>query len=248
MHISSTTLWLPKKGNSSEEYEDAAAPMDPVELDADLYRCAVADGATETSFSGLWARLLVNGYVEETDRTLLKHTWNDSVATKKLAWYAEEKAQSGAYAALVGLTLNAPSGGKQSGTWLAEALGDSCVIIIRDGKLIETFPMQHSEEFNSSPLLLSSNLNDDGRADQVLATKSGEWQSGDLFYLLSDAIARWTLKREEEHGDAANWLAGLKNSDQMTQFVDLQRSLTDEESRALLRNDDVTLMRIKVEA
>jgi len=66
--------------------------------------------------------------------------------------------------------------------------------------------------------------------------------------LLSDAIARWTLKREEEHGDAANWLAGLKNSEQMTQFVDLQRTLMDEESRPLLRNDDVTLMRIKVEA
>src|SRR5947209_8212610 len=107
MRIVSTTLWLPKHGNTNEEYEDAAAPLEPQDTLVDDFRCSVADGATETSFSGLWAKLLVNGFIEGADRTKLKHLWADAVSTKTLAWYAEQKAESGAYAALVGLTLKA---------------------------------------------------------------------------------------------------------------------------------------------
>jgi hypothetical protein len=245
MRIVTTTFWLPKKGNSNEEYEDAAFPVEPVECQTDKFRCAVADGATETSFSGLWAKLLVTGYVDQLERSHLKKLWMDSVETKQLAWYAEQKAESGAYAALVGLTITCAKKGKAGGTWESEAIGDSCLFLVRDGKLIESFPLSESEQFNSNPFLLSSNLNDE-ETPEMFVTKSGAWQDGDSFYLLTDAIARWTCKREEEHGDAANWLAGLKEADQVAEFVDVQRGLMDSESRPLMRNDDVTLMRINV--
>lgn len=48
---------LCKEGNKPEEYEDAFAG------DPRSGRFAVADGASESSFACLWAKLLVNGFV-----------------------------------------------------------------------------------------------------------------------------------------------------------------------------------------
>jgi hypothetical protein len=244
MHIVCETLWLPKKGNTSDEYEDAAAPLKITDSRLETFRCAVADGATETSFSALWARLLVEGYVDGSDLAHLKQLWQAAVSTKQLAWYAEQKAQSGAYAALVGLTLTPSHDSDGGGKWKAEAIGDSCLILVRNQEFVQSFPLNQSDEFNNSPVLLSSHLDDNDKPDQMLATISGAWQPGDVFYLLSDAIARWMYKRQEDYKDAAIWLSGLRNKEDFDQFVDVQRSLTDADSRALMRNDDVTLMRV----
>ncbi|HEY9792057.1 MAG TPA: protein phosphatase 2C domain-containing protein [Candidatus Obscuribacterales bacterium] len=245
MKVVCNTLWLPKKGNSDEEYEDAAAPIESVTGEMQSFRCAVADGATETSFSRLWARLLVDGFVEGTDRNELKARWQDQVSGKQLAWYAEEKMQSGAFAALVCLTLKAGDG-KNGGTWEVEALGDSCLILIRQSEFIEKFPLTRSDEFNSSPVLLSSNANDPV-ADETMLKRSGNWQPGDVFYLLTDAIARWTYRRQEEYGDAAFYLQSMKKQKDIVEFAKVQRELIDSESRPLMRNDDVTLMRVVVD-
>ncbi len=51
--------WVPKLGNSAEEYEDAFA------YSATNRHFAVADGATESSFADLWAKDLVNQFVTE---------------------------------------------------------------------------------------------------------------------------------------------------------------------------------------
>src|SRR5260370_42032120 len=50
-------LSVPKHGHTEDEYEDAWA------ADPDAGRFAVADGASESAFAGLWARLLVEGFV-----------------------------------------------------------------------------------------------------------------------------------------------------------------------------------------
>lgn len=239
MRIVCNTLWLPKKGNTNEEYEDAAAPSEAVETETDVFKCAVADGATETSFSALWAKLLVDGYIDGTDRNQLKVRWAEGVGNKELPWYAEQKAESGAYAALVGLTL-------RNGSWEAEAIGDCCLVIVRDGKFVEMFPLTESEQFNSSPVLLSSNMDETEaeKKEELFVKKSGEWQKGDVFYLMSDAIARWAYKRQEEHGDAAFFLKSMHKQQDMEEFADVQRTLMDADSRPLMRNDDVTLMRV----
>jgi hypothetical protein len=245
MKVVCNTLWLPKKGNSEEEYEDAAAPTESVKSEMPTFRCAVADGATETSFSRLWAKLLVDGFVDGTDRNELKGRWQEQVAGKQLAWYAEEKMLSGAFAALVCLTLK-QGDGKSGGTWEAEALGDSCLILIRQSDIVEKFPLTRSDEFNSSPVLLSSNANDPV-ADETMLKCSGNWETGDVFYLLTDAIARWTYRRQEDYGDAAFYLQAMKKQKDIVEFAKVQRELIDSESRPLMRNDDVTMMRIVVE-
>src|SRR5579875_2368277 len=103
MHATIRAFWLPKAGNSPEEYEDAFWPTDsgdPMPLPA---RLAVGDGATETSFSASWARLLVEDYGaglltgEMLPERLpaLRERWMASVIRGPLPWYAEEKVRAG---------------------------------------------------------------------------------------------------------------------------------------------------------
>ena len=62
MRVHYAAYWLPKEGSREDEYEDAFAPAQAADDAPSEFLCAVADGATETSFSGLWAQLLVEAY------------------------------------------------------------------------------------------------------------------------------------------------------------------------------------------
>lgn len=241
MRITGMALWLPKEGNTEEEYEDAVCPCDPVDQELAQFRCAVADGATETSFAGLWARLLVEGYAGELfDLARLRQDWTDQVSEKKLPWYAEQKVISGAFAALVGLTVT------DEQRWRAEAIGDSCLMHARDGRLLLSFPLTRSEEFTNSPYLLSTHGTESGGT--LPEQKDGDWQTGDLFLLMTDAIAHWTLKREEDHHDALDWLLKLNGRNALIDFAASERHKTDAEGRPILRNDDITLLRLQITA
>ena len=131
-------LWAPKAGNRSDEYEDAFWPQRTINRTVNrsgLVRLAVADGATETSFAGLWARRLVRAYGSGcfAGSNWLEHlkreqaAWYAEVLQNPLPWYAEEKVRSGAYAALLGLELFS------AGNWRSLAIGDCCVLQWRAG-------------------------------------------------------------------------------------------------------------------
>src|SRR5438270_10528537 len=98
MRIRAQSYWLPKEGNATEDYEDAAWPV-RMDRDARVFRCAVADGATETSFSGEWARLLVRAYTRgwlsgsgwDEGLATAQWAWREAVGDLPRAWYAEEK-------------------------------------------------------------------------------------------------------------------------------------------------------------
>src|SRR5437879_3073167 len=102
-------LWLPRGGNSAAEYEDAWAG------DVARGRFAIADAATESSMGGLWARLLVEGFVDAADPQLgslanwlppLQERWAREVGEGPLPWYAEIRAQQGAFATFLGLVVD----------------------------------------------------------------------------------------------------------------------------------------------
>ena len=164
MYVHAQPFLLPKGGNSDDEYEDACWPRTTKEWMDRRLRFAVADGATEASFSKIWAELLVQKYCEgllKTDSCKrfalslqpLQQAWNEQVSAKSLPWYAEEKASSGAFSSLVGLTIY------QSDTriwWRSIAIGDSCLFHVRDGRPIASFPMEFSKQFNNRPVLISS--------------------------------------------------------------------------------------------
>ena len=248
MLISARPHSIPKAGSTNEEYEDAYYPLDPIDDNKEFFSFAVADGATETSYSKFWAQLLVesycNGQINEPNlaEQLLKlqAKWNEAIGSRPLPWYAEEKIRTGAFSSILGLTIKqeVTLHNVQEGAWEALAVGDSCLFQVRDDELLNKFPLENSEEFNSRPVLVSTNsLYNENLENHVLRLE-GNWKAGDEFYLFTDAIACWFLK-EVENGRKP-WLFKYKAADL---FEDKINKLRETGS---LRNDDVTMIHIEL--
>jgi len=249
MQACTRTLWLPKAGNTVEEYEDACSPLRSVNRELWAIRCAVADGATEASFSASWARLLIRAYCKGqwSGRRLfltlarLQKIWRQELDALQLPWYAEEKLRSGAFASLLGFTLVAPVE-ENAGGWTAEAVGDSCLFQVRADDVITAFPMSCAAEFNSRPHLIGSIASSNEHLLEHVRTARGGWEPGDIFYLMTDALACWFLSTVEA-GDQP-WLelanAGAGGRPSFAAWIDQLRG-----ERAI-RNDDVTLLQVTV--
>ncbi|MGE5191234.1 MAG: protein phosphatase 2C domain-containing protein [Deltaproteobacteria bacterium] len=247
-------FWMPKAGNTLAEYEDAFWPReDRCDASAPL-RLAVADGATETSFSGLWARLLVGSYgrgrltaeASEEELRRIRRVWRRAVGHKPLPWYAEEKLRSGAFSSLLGVTLQPPeSAAATLGDWHAMAIGDSCLVQARRSDVVRSFPFSRSDEFNSRPRLISS-LDDDGADDFPFNAISGSWQAGDTFYLMTDALACCALRGLESNEPVFARLDALHSQAEFETLVSNLRSTTGSDGAPLLKNDDVTLVRYSI--
>ncbi len=240
MHIVAETFWLPKQGYQSSDYEDAYYPSSLVNQQLNTFSCAVADGATESSFSDQWAQLLVKAYCESKLKIdsfshhllSLQQQWLTQVTAQPLPWYAEEKLRQGAFAALVGLTLyQQPQVGK------ALAIGDSCLFQVRKEQLNKRFPMTHSQQFNNTPSLLSSNNLYNKHLAKYLYQIKMNWQRGDEFYLMTDALAYWFLHNYEQQRHPWQALRQLTQHNFNEWIIQLRTTQQ-------LGNDDVTVMRI----
>jgi hypothetical protein len=228
---------LPKLGSSEAEYEDAAARTPGR---AYPRRFAVADGASESSFARLWAELLVGAYVRGAlragalceDLIPLQEAWRADVERRPLPWYAMEKARTGAFAALAGLTLRA------DGTWQALAVGDCCVMQVRDDRIVTSFPLAKAEAFDNRPRLLGSIAERNGHLPHVDAVACGDWEPGDGFLLLSDALAAYLLRTALDDACGIDATLGFMGQQGFRRWVAARRAAR------TLRNDDVTLIRV----
>ena len=244
-------LWVQKAGNPEEEYEDAFWPKSRVSGE---YRSgvslAVADGATESSFSGIWARQLARAYCRgiidplNTNASLLKkqRVWARVVGRKRLPWYAEEKIQNGAFSTILGLTLSDGNEGGSAGSWQAFAVGDSCLVHVRGDAILKTFPLSKAAEFNNSPFLLGSNPASNRELEQHIQTGEGHWEPGDKFYLMTDALAAWFFREVEDNRMPWRTLGDLDSEE--LPFRPWIEELRDTKQ---MRNDDVTLYRIDID-
>lgn len=253
MRASVTTLWVPRAGSNVAQYEDAFYPRTDGVRHARRLRFAVADGASESMLSGLWADLLVRTWCRARRRrlpqilALAKGAWDVELAAyleererndRPIQWFEEPGLAKGAFATVLGVAF-ATDHGHADGEWEAVAVGDSCLFQVREGELLSAFPIKSSTEFDSVPKLVPSQVAD---ADRVLAAvdvERGEWRSGDTFFLATDAIAASFLAAYENGGAPWEALAAIGPA----AFPGFVAGLRADRS---LRNDDVTVMRIEV--
>jgi serine/threonine protein phosphatase PrpC len=224
---------LAKDGSTRAEYEDAIA------WSRRNRRFAVADGASASAFARLWAQLLVRAYVSgglaaetiQADLAPLQQRWSADVERRDLPWYALEQARRGAFAALIGLTLN------ENRTWSALAVGDACLFLVRDGQLHTALPLSDPDAFGNLPLLLGSRAAANARlvAEGAVVNVEGEWEPGDTFLLMSDALAASFLAQSRSCS-VLQVLAFQRTARGFRRWV---RSLRAERR---LRNDDVSLV------
>lgn len=272
---------IPKWGNRPEENEDAcwhwqAGPFNARHPGPDLhtfigepgFACALADGATRTSFSGLWARLLVDeslqrfsapqktvgqnrfGQFDLADVTSAAQArWAGELAGMQLPWHAEEKVRQGAFATLLWFGLcYAGRTARAGGAWQAVAVGDTCLFQVRGDQPVVVFPPYSASDFARDPVLLSTIP---ARNAAILSSPrkhmaEGAWSEGDEFLLMTDALAAWFL-RENVHGAALQRLkdgpgAPLGGQPGFAAWVTALREA------GKIKNDDTTLAWITLDA
>ena len=256
MLVTIQTFWLPKAGNSYAEYEDAFWPVESLRgVALSSVRCAIADGATETSFSAEWARQLTKQWCEARYshgrwlRSLpaLGGEWLRERNLESLPWYSEEKVRSGAYSSLLGVSFfdECPDRGWPA-RWEAVALGDSCLSLFRGNELAMTFPIASSIEFNTRPYLLCSISHERDSIISNLHIVGGKCRIGDVFYLMTDALACWLLSLDEVGQPAFTYINDISTQEQFEGLVTSWRADLDHDGRPYLKNDDVTLVRIHI--
>lgn len=249
LEASVTTFCLPKKGNSTDEYEDAYAYS--------THRFAIADGATESSYAERWAQGMVKQFVGSPPRHIrvnpvpladwlvpLQKEWQRSIPWDRLPWYAEEKARNGAFATFLGVEITpTPTRFKlldvfrtrRGIRWHAIAVGDSCLFQIRNDSLAKSFPLEKSEQFNSRPYLICSNAGRNGQMLKNIQSCEGDCKADDIFLLATDALSHWILRQHEAGTKPWEKLLQLKSEADFAAFVEEAR-------KSGMRNDDTTLV------
>lgn len=238
-------FWQGKSG-CSEEYEDGTA-AEPA-----TGRFAVADGASESSFAALWARLLVEGFVREaaclpTDWLTwlppLQQRWSEEIGDRPRPWNVEAKIQVGAYATFLGLVVSGADG-EDERHWQAIAIGDSCLFHRRAGQLRRAFPIERSADFHNRPALVGVRSSPAALLEpNQLQTRKGRWQAGDQFWLMTDALAQWYLRQSEEGNLPGEAIDALLENPAEDGFREWVEGLW---AREILRVDDVTLLAVQL--
>lgn len=261
METTVQVFWVPKEGYSQDEYEDAFS------CSPETGHFAIADGATESSFADLWAQCLVQRYTATPPQgkppstpvlqewlSPLQREWHSSIAWDRLPWYAEEKARTGAFATFLGLRFEPPkppekpsffkrlfggNNGPANPLWNAICVGDSNMFHIRNNSVARSWPLEKSSEFDSRPILISSNPNRNQPVWDDVKYLEGDYQEGDIFVLATDAIAKWFLQRVEAGSRPWQQLLEIKNDDEYGAFVTKLRKDFG------MRNDDTTVIFFK---
>jgi len=255
MRLITRSYGVPKGGNTPDEYEDAFYPSHGGQRIGGSLSVAVADGASEGMLSGQWARILVRAFCRssgspETLGPLLErahvawHGWREFYLAwraehRPIQWFEEPGLARGAFSTLLGLTLGEREAQRR---WQALALGDSCVFQVRAGALLKPFPIEQSSDFGSRPYLIASNPAHNAALLDHVRYADQEWEPGDRFYLMTDALAQWFLARVE--AGETPWEA--LDADALTSSAAFAAWIGALRADHALRNDDATVLAIEM--
>jgi hypothetical protein len=222
-------------------------------------RFVVADGATEAYDSLRWVDQLVTSFAPQADAAaapgLEPAAMRAWFAWMQDRWARESPAafdsiieerkftEVGSFATLLGCELSGLDGPEPS--WTAVALGDTVLFHVRDGHLLATFPPLGPDDFGSRPDGVSTLRSRLDRMSDRLLFAGGSVAPGDFLFAATDAMAHWII-RAVARGDEKVWtvLAGLAHPSVFTRLVNDHRKARNSDER--MKNDDVTLLRLRV--
>ena len=242
----------PKQGNSFHQCEDAVSVRyEEKKGRPRQVKAALADGASEAAFASRWSQLLAQSYSAAPPAAAAltpaglaewlqapQEQWRQAVPWPQIPWHGRKKAEYGALATLLGLTLSAPARAGQPWTWQAAAVGDSCLFPLHKGRLQQSFPLESPDQFGSSPPLLCSNPAHNEKALQTLQLRAGECRPGDSFLLASDAVAYWLLKQVQAGQEPWPEISRLR-PEQWPLWIQARRDAKE------MPNDDATMLLIR---
>jgi|HubBroStandDraft_2_1064218.scaffolds.fasta_scaffold24975_2 hypothetical protein len=263
MQIQMVIFSEPKLGYEDAEWQDSACggvisdPSRPVSK----ARFIVMDGAATAYDPVRWVDQLVTSFIpgpgapagprleqaamrtwfaEMQDRWTGARPVFDNVIEERM-WN-----ETGSFATLLGFEISGLDGPEPS--WQAVALGDTVLFHVRANRLVTEFPPLGPDEFGTRPDGVHTLRKSLDRMTERLEFNGGVLEVGDYVFAATDAMAHWIVRAIKREGQAKVWttLAGLAHPDVFSRFVADQRKEIDAAKR--LKNDDVTLMRMRITA
>lgn len=212
-----------KAGNKPEETEDSLS------INLEKLKFAIADGASDSIFSGQWASSLTNEFVNNDGDVKIQNDvsqfikdsrerWYESINWKGLKWNVKNKAVRGAYATFLGMSTEAGS----KDDFIVQAVGDSCMFIFEDG-LMRSFPLDSPEQFGLHPNLIWSGYGfplNNKPFEQKLVFKKQKFsvKKGSEIILATDAMSKFIMEAGEDsfgllwdHYDDRNFFDNMRN-------------------------------------
>jgi hypothetical protein len=272
---------VPKMGNGVEENEDA------LRLSEDRQMVAIADGATEGTYSRAWANFLVERFIsdpffsiesQETtpimlrdwiDRSLVE--WQVKISERTTAtdapWFVARAAERGSFATLLAARFveierdDCQAGGSNEIALLyAVSIGDTCAFLIRNNRLLASFPLTTPSEFLRHPQLISTVPAQNESAAESASLLRIDVHGGDVIVFMTDALACWFLENTERqrkldelnsgsgpgqkgNGDAVGVLALFASTrDTILHARAFEDLIAQERQAGTIRNDDCTVV------
>lgn len=213
---------------------------------------AIADGVTNSDYSGEFARSLVRRWTEAAPESEADFTgwlggaqaeWDAEVkpiiAGKAGAWYNRNRTWQGD-AAFVGARLTARGGQRQLHL---TGIGDTVAFLVRGGRIVKSFPLERAAEFSDVVKALPSV----GAPLHPALNATWQVEPGDEVFMGTDALSAWMLGETEAGRDPLPALRAIGSQKQMNRFVADARagSLADHGAMGV---DDTALLRFVVPA
>ncbi|MEL6497966.1 MAG: flagellar biosynthetic protein FliO [Planctomycetota bacterium] len=249
MHVIATTLWAPKP---DEPREDAHWPLRDVEMHSPVGHFAVTDGATNGGrWSGIWAHELaraagrgklspgkgVSGLREAQGRYRRRTVGMGS------PWFSRRTDAGFASMASLSLYAHPTTALPRKRPYLVRVFGDCVVVGVRDHRILAVLPSATPTTCHERPQLLASDNRFNSELREQPHAWNGSWQSGDSFYLMTDAIARWFLTCCDAGSHPCRIIRDFARRGRHRDF----RSWVAERQRAgELERDDITVTRVHV--
>jgi hypothetical protein len=239
-----SAYWCQKADTPRDEWEDGCG------YSPSTGWFAVADGASSGTRSREWAFHLTRAFIEAgkakrfngaptTDRfvewvTDARTTFDsDSPEFRTFdvpAWIHVASSKKGAFATFLG-------GHVLADQWHVVAVGDCCLFhVSAEDTLMTTFPLAPGHNASDAPMLVTSVVFDDRQLGAHTSVANGAFAPGDCLFVTSDALAAWLLSQADQR---ATW-AALRSIGARG----FERLCRDLRATELLKNDDVTMLRI----
>lgn len=244
--------------NVGKHPEEPRKSQDAVDVNETMGLYAIADGVSRSFFPDIWSKLIVYQFCEASHEMLdrlfegqgiaswlspLQKHWRQFVAEKiEISGRPELRnrllKRDNAATTFVGLQIYPY---QHIGKWRAIIVGDSLLMHIRSNQLLGSHIKNHPSQFSSFPDTIKSYPGDQFDTVKIVM---GEWEHGDEFILVTDAIGQWMLTQNVQGRRA--WEKSLRMFREMKSLVEFYRFVVRQrkDRRNPLEVDDTAIIYI----
>ncbi|NCS29057.1 MAG: protein phosphatase 2C family protein [Microcystis aeruginosa F13-15] len=244
-------------GRTHKEMETISGCQDNFSHSEDKNCFAIADGATQSFYSSIWSKLLVNYFCENPE--IDQNNWQEWLKPIQEEWLKEvkaelEKAKSGDNNAWIEIHNGLNRFESATSTFIGlqfienqaklSIVGDSCLFIFQGNQLNKTYLLQKSTDFNNRPEYFGSRSKNNDYKPKFFDIELKYKQHSDKLYfvLATDALAEYIFKYTEQQRDILTTLLRINSEQEFENFVKSARH----NGTIKMKNDDVTLMILEV--